>query len=182
MSAWRRWRPPLAEESPVPFGTAHGRLRGQWRGGNGVTSKCCTSNEFSPWCASRGNGVTSKCCTSNEFSPWCASQLGRCVSSSQASVPRGFRHGMSEVRRLIPGSKCRVASRGVRWIEVRRQRDPECEAFFRRVAQEMSKIQRGTHCPYGVPSSFRNSSRTMNQDGTALSQRDRAHLGWQWAQ
>jgi hypothetical protein len=33
-----------------------------------------------------------------------------------------------------------------------------------------------------APSSFRNCTRTMNQDGTALSQRDRAHLSWKWAQ
>jgi hypothetical protein len=43
-------------------------------------------------------------------------------------------------------------------------------------------MELGGPVSWRAASSFQNCSRAMNQDGTALSQRDRAHLSWEWAQ
>jgi hypothetical protein len=47
---------------------------------------------------------------------------------------------------------------------------------------ERSTYRENADDSWEAASSFLNCPRTMNQDGIALSQRDRAHLSWKWTQ
>jgi putative transposase len=49
-------------------------------------------------------------------------------------------YGLSEVRGRIPGLKYQAAAQGVKRIEMRRQRDAECDAFVRHIAKRLSKL------------------------------------------
>ncbi|MCC7373717.1 MAG: transposase [Verrucomicrobiales bacterium] len=49
-------------------------------------------------------------------------------------------YGLSEVFRRIPNLKYQAAAQGVKRIEARRARDPECDALIRRAGRRLSKI------------------------------------------
>ncbi|MCC7376749.1 MAG: hypothetical protein IT581_18965 [Verrucomicrobiales bacterium] len=49
-------------------------------------------------------------------------------------------YGPSEVVGRMPGLKYQAAAQGVKRIGARRGRDPECDAFLRRVTRRLSKI------------------------------------------
>ncbi|MCC7375208.1 MAG: hypothetical protein IT581_11195 [Verrucomicrobiales bacterium] len=49
-------------------------------------------------------------------------------------------YGLSKVFGRIPGLRYQAAAQGVNRIGARRGRDPECDAFLRRVTRRVSKI------------------------------------------